>query len=99
MALYKLIFKPAFHKSFKHIPRSDRIKIIKRIDDLVKNSRTSGCEKLSGQSKYRIRQGDYRILYTIDDAERIVRVIKVGHRRDVYLAREEKSQYSVKKNP
>lgn len=95
MALYKLIFKPAFQKSFKQIPRYDRIKIIKRIETLAANPRPPGYEKLSGQTKYRIRQGDYRILYTIDDNEQKIRIVKVGHRKDIYRVSEEKEKYST----
>jgi mRNA interferase RelE/StbE len=46
--------------------------------------RPSGCEKLSGQERYRVRQGAYRILYEVDDRNRVVTVVKIGHRRDVY---------------
>jgi mRNA interferase RelE/StbE len=47
--------------------------------------RPPGCEKLSGRpDRYRVRQGDYRVVYSVDDIERVVLVVKVGHRRDVY---------------
>jgi mRNA interferase RelE/StbE len=95
MDLYRLIFKPGFHKSVKRIPEKDRTKIIQCIDDLAFKPRPRGCEQLSGQTKYRMRQGDYRILYIIDDTEHTVRIIKVGHRRDVYLARESKAEYNA----
>jgi len=57
--------------------------VINRIAKLADDPRCAGCEKLSGQERYRVRQGRYRILYTITDDEVIVIVVKVGHRRDV----------------
>jgi mRNA interferase RelE/StbE len=57
---------------------------MERIGSLADNPRPVGCEKLSGQEKYRIRQGNCRIIYSIRDAELIVWVVKVGHRREVY---------------
>jgi mRNA interferase RelE/StbE len=51
---------------------------------LTKEPRPAGGEKLSGEEKYRIRQGDYRILFTIEDAERTVMIVKIGQRGDVY---------------
>lgn len=66
------------------VPRKDRLRIIEKIRGLASDLRPPGCEKLSGEEKYRIRQGSYRILYSIQDDALIVSVIKVGHRRDVY---------------
>lgn len=54
------------------------------MDKLGSDPRPPGTEKLSGQEKYRIRQGDYRVLYAIDDDSATVTIVKVGHRRDVY---------------
>jgi len=55
-----------------------------RIGILADNPRPPGCEKLSGQERYRIRQGDYRILYEVDESQQVVIVVKIGHRREVY---------------
>jgi mRNA interferase RelE/StbE len=55
-----------------------------RINGLATEPRPPGAEKLSGHEKYRIRQGDYRVLYSIDDGAQTVTVVKIGHRRDVY---------------
>ena len=55
-----------------------------RINGLATEPRSAGAEKLSGHEKYRIRQGDYRVLYSIDDGGQTVTVVKIGHRRDVY---------------
>lgn len=85
MAKYRLLIKPSAVKEIEAIPLiKDRRRIIERIRKLAENPRPFGCEKLSGQEKYRIRQGRYRILYAILDQDLVVQVVKVGHRKDVY---------------
>ena len=84
MASYKLTIKKSAERELKDIPRKDVHRIIKRIQSLAGQPRTDGTEKLSAQPYYRIRQGDYRIIYFIDDSNHIVDVIKIGHRRDIY---------------
>jgi len=84
MANYKLVIKQSVAKDLRPIPNKDVQRIIKRIDQLAYDPRPSDCKKLTGEEKYRIRQGSYRILYTIEDDIVTVTVVKVGHRRDVY---------------
>jgi mRNA interferase RelE/StbE len=84
MARYELTFKPSVARDLRGIPRADVRRILARIETLRDDPRPPGSEKLSAQERYRLRQGDYRILYTVSDAERTVEVVKVGHRRDVY---------------
>ena len=84
MARYELRFKASVGKDLRPIPRPDVRRILDRIELLRDEPRPPGAEKLSGQECYRVRQGTYRILYTIADVELIVEVVKVGHRRDVY---------------
>lgn len=84
MAAYSIFFKDSVRKDLASIPRNDLQRIIKRIEDLAEDPRPAGCEKLSGQEKYRVRQGNYRIIYSIQDTELTVWVVKVGHRREVY---------------
>ena len=84
MAAYKIYFKKSVEKDFNGIPKKDLKKILDRIELLAENPRPSGCEKLSGQQRYRLRQGRYRILYSIQDDELTVWVVKVGHRKDIY---------------
>ncbi len=84
MVKYKLLIKPSALKEIEEIPKRDRQRIIKRINRLADDPRCEGCEKLSGQERYRVRQGRYRILYAIDDDLLVVVVVKVGNRRDVY---------------
>lgn len=66
------------------MPTKDRQRIATRIGSLAENPRPIGVEKLSGDDKYRIRQGNYRILYEIIDTDLIVTVVRIGDRREVY---------------
>ena len=86
MAGYKVLLKPSAVKDVEDIDRRvDRERISRRIQALAENARPYGSEKLEGfEATYRLRQGDYRIVYDIDDAEGIVFVLKVRHRKDVY---------------
>lgn len=85
MASYKLLIKPSAAKEIESVPKKDRIRIIKRIQDLSSDPRPPGCEKLSGHDdKYRVRQGTYRIVYSVSDASLVVCVVKVGHRKEIY---------------
>ena len=88
MARYSLRIKKSARKELESITtRADRRRIIRRIESLADNPRPSGALKLSGLERYRIRQGRYRILYTIEDTVLIVHVIKIGDRKDVYRNR------------
>ena len=84
MAAYKVYFRESVEKDFTAVPRKDLLKILRRIEALSKNPRQSGCEKLTGQERYRVRQGRYRIVYSIQDEVLAVWIVKVGHRKDVY---------------
>lgn len=85
MAKYRLQIKPSAAKEIEAVPsKKDRQRIVERILKLADNPRPPGCEKLSGQDKYRVRQGRYRIVYAIEDDLLLVYVVKVGHRREVY---------------
>jgi len=82
MAAYKIFFKKSVEKDFNVIPEKDLKKILARIEALAEDHRPSGSEKLTGQQRYRLRQGRYRILYSIQDDELTVWVVKMGHRKD-----------------
>ena len=84
MASYKLQIKPSAVKDIEALPQKDRRRVVAKIQRLAANARPLGCEKLSGHELYRVRRGNYRILYTVQDAELVIVVIKVGHRREVY---------------
>jgi mRNA interferase RelE/StbE len=84
MAAYSLFLKEPVQKDFEGIPKKDLRKILTRIKSLANDPRPSGCEKLTGRDRYRLRQGRYRILYAVQDEEHTVTVVKVGHRKDIY---------------
>ncbi|MDZ4672991.1 MAG: type II toxin-antitoxin system RelE/ParE family toxin [Gemmatimonadota bacterium] len=84
MASYSVRFKQSAAKELERIPFKDRRRIVHRIESLGTAPRPPGCEKLSGEEKYRLRQGDYRILYAIVDQALIVTVVTIGHHRESY---------------
>ncbi len=84
MAVYKVYFKTSVEKDFTTILKKDLKKILMRIEGLAENPRPWGCEKLTGLERYRLRQRQYRIVYSIQDDEIRVWVVKVGHRKDIY---------------
>lgn len=85
MASYRIFIKPSAAKEIEKLPtKKIRRAIVDRIAALADDPRPRGCRKLSGADRYRIRQGAYRILYTIDDDRVIVVVVRVAHRKDAY---------------
>jgi len=85
VARYSLRIKKSARKELESIAtKVDRQRIIRRIESLADDPRPPGALKLSGLERYRIRQGRYRILYTIEDSVLVVHVIKIGDRKDVY---------------
>lgn len=84
MGKYSVLIKPTVEKQLDDVPKKILRQILSRISNLAENPRPSGSEKLSRQERYRVRQGDYRIIYGIDDRSRVVEVVKVGHRREIY---------------
>ena len=84
MGKYRLLFKQSVAKDLRNLPRQDIKRILQRIELLADEPRPPGCEKLSGEERYRVRQGRYRIIYAIEDHALVVMVVKVGHRRDIY---------------
>jgi len=84
VASYSLLLKPSAVKELEALPLAQRRRVVTRIRGLAAEPRPHGVEKLSGEEKYRVRQGNYRVLYTIDDTKHEVVVVKIAHRRDVY---------------
>ena len=84
MASYRLLFKRSVAKELRAIPSANVKRLIARIEELALNPRPAGSEKLSAQERYRIRQGRYRIVYEIRDAELVVLVVTLAHRKDIY---------------
>jgi mRNA interferase RelE/StbE len=84
VASYNVLIKPSAVKELEAVPAKDRRKLAAKIEALAGDARPQGSEKLSGQERYRLRQGDYRVVYAIDDAHQTVLVVKIGNRRDIY---------------
>lgn len=81
---YQVRTVPAAEREIEKLPSSVHTRISVRILSLEDNPRPRGTKKLSGREEYRLRVGDYRVLYTIDDSNRVVIVFAVGHRGEVY---------------
>ena len=81
---YSVVLKRSAEAELRAIPPPDLRRVTDRVQRLAADARPQGSEKLSGQDRHRVRQGDYRIVYEVDDEEKIVTVVKIGHRREVY---------------
>jgi mRNA interferase RelE/StbE len=82
---YLIVFARAARKELEALPEATALRILARIESLAALPRPRGCLKLTGSDKYwRIRVGDYRVLYSIDDAELLIDVVAVRHRKDAY---------------
>lgn len=84
MESYRVLIKPSAARELEELPQKDRARIATKITTLAGNPRPTGSEKLSAQEEYRVRQGHYRVVYSISDTEKTVLVVKVAHRREVY---------------
>ena len=86
MASYSVVIKTSAAKELDAVePRAVRIRMVSRIQGLAQTPRPHGSQKLAGEEeRYRIRQGSYRIVYSVDDERQVVEIVKIGHRREVY---------------
>jgi mRNA interferase RelE/StbE len=84
MARFEVRIKRSVAKELLRLPKADNRRIVGQIQALASDPRPKGCERLAGRESYRIRQGNYRVIYTIDDDRVIVEILRVGHRREVY---------------
>jgi mRNA interferase RelE/StbE len=84
MDVYKVYLKESIQKDFRLIPNNDIKKILRRIESLSYDPRPPGCEKLTDREQYRVRQGRYRIVYSVQDNESTVYIVKIAHRKDIY---------------
>lgn len=84
---YELRFKASVARDLRGLPGADVRRVLARIEALRDDPRPPGSEKLAGAELYRVRQGDYRVIYAIDDVRIVVQVVAVGHRREVYRRR------------
>lgn len=86
MAAYRVLIKASAGKELVRLgTKSDRTRIVQRIQALAHDPRPHGCEKLAGYAdRFRIRQGNYRVVYLVDDQRLEVTIFKIGDRKDVY---------------
>lgn len=85
MARYRVELKPSARKELTRLPAQLIARIVPRLESLASNPRPPGCKKLKGgDNEWRIRVGDYRVVYTIEDASRLVEVTRIRHRSEVY---------------
>ena len=84
MEFYKVIFTKSVKKDFRKIPKIEVSKILNEIAYLAKNPRSSKTKKLKGEKLYRLRLGNYRVIYDIQDNLMLIFVVKLGHRSDIY---------------
>ncbi len=85
MARYRIVIKPSAVREIEAVPqKAHRQRVVSRNRTLAEDPRPPGCEKLTSQDRYRVRQGSYRIVYSIEDDALVVYVVKVGHRGQVY---------------
>ena len=84
MGKYRIFIKASASKELATIPKKSLQKIVDRIRSLEENPRPVGCEKLSAQERYRLRQGNYRIVYSIQDEDQTIHIVKIGHRKEIY---------------
>ena len=82
--MYKIELETCARREYRGLPVRIRERVADAIDDLQADPRPPGSKKLVGATGYRIRTGDYRILYSIDDSASMVRIYRIGHRREVY---------------
>ena len=84
MASYSLLIKPSAAKELETVPKKDRLRIVRKIQLLADNPRPEGCEKLTGREQYRLRQGRFRVLYSISEVEQFVLIVKIAHQKEAY---------------
>ena len=84
MVNYKVLIKNSAEKELRSLPGVDLKRVVERLARLSINPRPVGSEKISGQNHYRIRQGNWRIIYLVNDRRKEVTIFRIGHRREVY---------------
>ena len=81
---YHIDYLPTARKAIEKLPRQIQRRVLERIGTLASNPRPTGSVKLKGEPAYRLRIGDYRVIYTIEDQKLVVLIVDLGHRREVY---------------
>lgn len=82
--MYKIELRRRAQRALNKLPEADFQAVVEAMKDLAQTPRPRGIEKVKGTGLWRIRQGDYRIIYAIDDNQQLVTVVRIGHRREIY---------------
>ncbi|MBI2853414.1 MAG: type II toxin-antitoxin system RelE/ParE family toxin [Chloroflexi bacterium] len=86
--MHKIEIRRQAQRALDKLPKSDFQAVVEAIRDLAQTPRPKGVEKVKTTGLWRIRQGDYRVIYAIDDNEHVITIVRVGHRREVHRALE-----------
>jgi mRNA interferase RelE/StbE len=81
---YEVIIKPPAQRDLDSLPEKEVVRITRRLAQLQQNPRPVGVQKLTDQEGYRIRSGDYRVLYLVDDQKKQIQIYRIKHRKEVY---------------
>lgn len=85
MANYKIEISSSAEKTLKKIPKKDILKVVQTIQQLAIDPHPQGSRKLQGEENvYRVRQGNYRVIYEVQNKKLLILVLKIGHRKDIY---------------
>ena len=84
--MYKVEVRRRAQRALDKLPKADFQAVIQALKDLAQTPRPRGIEKVKSTGLWRIRQGDYRIVYAINDSEYLITIVRVGHRREIYRA-------------
>ena len=79
-----MVFKPSAEREFRNLPPPVQLRLARELSGLAETPRPAGCKKLQARPGYRLRVGDYRIIFAIEDGARRIQILAVGHRRDIY---------------
>ena len=82
--MYRIELRRRAQRALDRLPRADFQAVVKAMGELAQTPRPRGTEKVKSTGLWRIRQGDYRIIYSVDDEQHLVTVVRIGHRREVY---------------
>lgn len=82
--MYKIELRRRAQRALDKLPKTDFRAIVEAIRELAQTPRPRGVEKVKSTGLWRIRQGDYRIIYHIDDNQQLVTIVRIGHRREIY---------------
>lgn len=81
---YEIEFRPAVLKSLKHFPKRELVRIKKKIEELAENLPDPDLTKMKGNNPFhKVRSGNYRVIYTVEEEHLVILIVKIGHRKDV----------------